>query len=133
MSFLDQTPDGTLNTHAHTHKRHFCSSSLLVTMRGERITQGRLRDGGEAAARAVFTDVCAVLDLSEAQRSAAAEKIELYCSYKGTTVVDAPLHSQQAITFEWFVNDLGPFEHKTYVNRTVDHPSMHHHPFFFRT
>ena len=99
-------------------------------MRGERITQGRLRDGGEAAARAVFTDVCAVLDLSEAQRSAAAEKIELYCSYKGTTVPDAPLHSQQAVTYEWFVNGNGPFEHKTYVNRTVDHPSMHHHFFF---
>ena len=89
-------------------------------MRGEKITQGRLHEGGKTAASAVFADVCAVLEFSEAQRSAAAEKIELYCSYKGTTVVDAPLHSQQAVTYEWFVNENGPFEHKTCVNRTVE-------------
>ena len=91
----------------------------------ERITQGRLRDGGEAAASAVFADVCAVLNLSEAEGVATAAKVKVICSYQGTSVPDAPLHSQQAITFEWFVNDLGPFEHKTYVNKTVEQ-SLHH-------
>ena len=89
-------------------------------MRGERITQGRLRDGGEAAARAVFTDVCAVLNLSEAEGSATAEKVKVICSYQGTTVPDAPFHSQQAVTYEWLVDDFGPFEHKVCVNKTVD-------------
>ena len=98
---------------------HFCSSSVFVTMR-ERITHSRLRDGGESAARVVFADVCTMLNLSEAERSAAAEKIKVSCAYKGTTVQDAPLHSQQAITYEWSVNDSGPFEHKSCVNKTVD-------------
>ena len=61
-----------------------------------------------------------MLDLSEAERSAAAEKVKVSCTYKGTTVQDAPLHSQQAITYEWSVNDSGPFEHKSCVNKTVD-------------
>ena len=121
MAFQDRVPDrkNTEYTHAHT-KSHFCPSLLFVLMGGERITQGRLRDGGESAARAVFADVCAMLDLSEVERSAVEEKIKLRCSYKGTTVPDAPLHSQQAVTYEWFVNENGPFEHKTCVNRTVE-------------
>ena len=121
MAFQDQAPDrkNTEYTHAHT-KSHFCPSLLFVLMGRERITQGRLRDGGESAARAVFADVCAMLDLSEVERSAVGEKIKLRCSYKGTTVPDAPLHSQQAVTYEWFVNENGPFEHKTCVNRTVE-------------
>ena len=89
-------------------------------MRGERITHSRLRDGGESAARAVFADVCAMLNLSEGERLAAAEKIKVSCVYKGTAIPDAPLHSQQAITYEWLVNDSGPFEHKSCVNKTVD-------------
>ena len=101
------------------HNSHFCSSSVFVTMR-ERITQGRLRDGGEVAARCVFQNICAMLDLSEAERSAAAEKVKVSCVYKGTAIADAPLHSQQAITYEWLVNDSGPFEHKSCVNKTVD-------------
>ena len=102
------------------HKSHFCSSSVFVTMRGERITHSRLRDGGESAARAVFADVCTMLNLSEAERSAAVEKVKVNCVYKGTVIADAPLHSQQAITYEWLVNDSGPFEHKSCVNKTVD-------------
>ena len=94
-------------------------------MKHQKITQGRLVDGGGSAARAVFADVCAVLDLSQAEHSAAAGKIKLRCPYKGTTVPDAPLHSQQAVTYEWFVNENGPFEHKTHVNRTVEQ-SLHH-------
>ena len=94
-------------------------------MGGERITQRRLQDGGESAARAVFANVCAMLDLSEVERSAVEEKIKLRCSYKGTTVPDAPLHSQQAVTYEWFVKESGPFEHKTCVNRTVEE-NLHH-------
>ena len=95
-------------------------------MRGEKITQGRLHEGGKRAASAVFADVCAKLEISGSQRSAAAEKIELHCSYKGPTIPEAPLHSQQQVTYEWFVNGKGPFEHKTCVKRTVDHPNMHH-------
>ena len=91
-------------------------------MRGERITQGRLRDGGEVAARCVFQNICAMLNLSEAERAAAAENIKVTCVYKGTTVQDAPLHSQQAVTYEWSVNDNGPFEHKSCVNKTVGTP-----------
>ena len=98
---------------------HFCSSSVFVTMR-ERITHSRLRDGGESAARVVFADVCTMLNLSEAERLAAAEEIKVSCVYKGTAIPDAPLHSQQAITYEWLVNDSGPFEHKSCVNKTVD-------------
>ena len=86
----------------------------------ERITHNRLRDGGESAARAVFADDCAMLNLSEGERLAAAEKIKVSCVYKGTAIPDAPLHSQQAITYEWLVNDSGPFEHKSCVNKTVD-------------
>ena len=82
-------------------------------------------DGGESAARAVFADVCAVLDLSQTERSAAAGKIKLRCSYKGTTAPDAPLRSQQSVTYEWFVNEDGPFEQKTHVHRTVEQ-SLHH-------
>ena len=101
-------------------------------MRGD-ITHERLHESGRAAVSFLFKCVCNLLHLTEEERSAATEKVKVLCSYKGTAVPDAPLHSQQAVTYEWFVNDSGPFEHKTYVNRTVDHPSMHHHPFFFRT
>ena len=72
-------------------------------------------------------DVCAMLDFSEVERKATEEKIELRCSYKGTTAPDAPLHSQQAVTYEWFVNEDGPFEQKTHVHRTVEQ-SLHHPP-----
>ena len=102
------------------HNSHFCLSSLLANMRGEKITHGRLSDGGKSAARAVFADVCAMLDLSGAERAAAAEKIKVSCAYKGTTVQDAPLHSQQSITYEWSINGSGPFEHKSCVNKTAD-------------
>ena len=101
------------------HNSHFCSGSVFVTMR-ERITQGRLRDGGESAARVVFADVCTMLNLSAAERLAAAEKIKVSCVYKGTAIPDAPLHSQQAIAYEWLVKESGPFEHKSCVNKTVD-------------
>ena len=43
------------------HNSHFCSSSLLVNMRGEKIAHSRLRDGGESAARVVFADVVVVV------------------------------------------------------------------------
>ena len=95
-------------------------------MRRERITRGRWQSGeGESAARAVSVKVCAMLDLSEVERAAAEEKIKLRCSYKGTTVPDAPLHSQEAATYEWFVNESSPLEHKTCVNRTVEQ-NLHH-------
>ena len=128
MSFQVQPPERTLSTHTHAQtKSHFCSSLLFVIMKHQKITQGRLVDGGGSAARAVFADVCAVLDLSQTERSAAAGKIKLRCSYKGTTAPDAPLHSQQAVTYEWFVNEDGPFEQKTHVHRTVEQ-SLHHPP-----
>ena len=125
MSFQDQTPERTPSTHMRIQRVILCSSLLFVIMGGERITQERLRSGGESAARAVFADVCAMLDLSEVERSAAGEKTKLRCAYKGTTVPDAPLHSQQALAYEWFVNENGPFEQKTCVNRTVEQ-SLHH-------
>ena len=95
-------------------------------MRGERITEARLKQGGASAASAVFQDVCALLNIPEAERSDATKNIKVHCVYKGTNVPDAPLHSQQAVTYEWFVDEHGPFEYKTYVNKTVDHPSLHH-------
>ena len=97
-------------------------------MRGERISEARLKEGGASAASAVFQDVCTLLNIPEAERSAAARNIKVRCVYKGTTVPDAPLHSQQAVTYEWFVGEHGPFEYKTNVNRTVDAPSLHHLP-----
>ena len=62
-----------VHTHAQT-KSHFCLSLLFVIMKHQKITQGRLVDGGESAARAVFADVCAVLDLSQTERSCTATK-----------------------------------------------------------
>ena len=93
-------------------------------MGGERITEARLKEGGASAASAVFQDVCTLLDIAEAERAAAARDIKVRCVYKGTSVPDAPLHSQQAVTYEWLVDDSGPFEYKTTVNRTVDPPKF---------
>ena len=95
-------------------------------MRGERITEARLQEGGASAASAVFQDVCALLDIPEAERADAARDIKVRCVYKGTSVPDAPLHSQQAVTYEWLVDESGPFEYKTTVNRIVDALSLHH-------
>ena len=95
-------------------------------MGGERITEARLKEGGASAASAVFQDVCTLLDIAEAERADAARDIKVRCVYKGTSVPDAPLHSQQAVTYEWLVDGSDPFEYKTTVNRTVDPPSLHH-------
>ena len=95
-------------------------------MRGEKITEARLKEGGAVAASTVFQDVCALLNIQEAERPAVARNIKVCCVYKGTSVPDAPLHSQQAVIYEWFVDEHGPFEHKIHVNRTVELQSLHH-------
>ena len=95
-------------------------------MRGGRITEARLKEGGASAASAVFQDVCALLNIPEAESTAVSKHIKVRCVYKGTSVPDAPLHSQQAVIYEWFVDEHGPFEHKINVNRTVEPQSLHH-------
>ena len=92
---------------------------------GGEITQGRLQEGGHAAVSFLFKYVCNLLHLTDEERSAATEKVKVLCSYKGTTVPDAKLHSQQSVTFEWFVNDSGPFVQTTCVNRTAEQSLQH--------
>ena len=89
------------------------------------ITPTRLQEGGHAAVSFLFKYVYNLLHLTDEERSAAMERVKVLCSYKGTTVPDAKLHSQQSVTFEWFVNDSGPFMQKISVHRTVEQ-SLHH-------